>query len=40
MVSHKIAEKIQEDPNFKITYEETVKTLIIYEKLFRDFTLL
>jgi len=40
MASHKITEKIQEDPNFKITYEEAVKTLMIYEKLFRDFTLL
>jgi len=40
MASHKIAEKIQEDSNFKITYEEAVKTLMIYEKLFRDFTLL
>ncbi len=40
MASHKIAEKIQEDHDFKITYEETIKALTIYEKLFRDFTLL
>ncbi|HNW96564.1 MAG TPA: hypothetical protein PKL20_01860 [Candidatus Paceibacterota bacterium] len=40
MASHQIAEKIREDSNFKVTYEEAIKTLTIYEKLFRDFTLL
>lgn len=40
MTSHKIAEKIREDSGFRITYEESIKTLTIYEKLFRDFTLL
>ena len=40
MTSHKIAEKIREDSSFRVTYEEAIKTLTIYEKLFRDFTLL